>query len=198
MDFPVPFFPGVNAVMYYATAIFASSGLSGVHAQYATVGMGAILILASLLSMVAVERLGRKALLLAGLGGMCVTTVLLVGSMKLAERGHGWAQFTSVASVIVFVVFFALGPGPIPWFLASELFTEGARAPAMSVVAGVNWSSTLLITFAFPLVEAHMKAYTFLIFTVFLVAFFVYTMMKVPETKGKRIDEIQAELRQRL
>ena len=184
--------------MFYATAIFGSAGLSGINSQYATIGMGGVFVVASLLSMGVVERLGRKLLLLVGLGGMCITTVLLVVFMKLVESDYDWAQYMSVASVMLFVMFFALGPGPIPWFIASELFTEGPRAPAMSVVAGVNWSSTLLITFAFPLIEVYTKEYTFLIFTAFLVGFVVYTVLKVPETKGKRIDEIQAEMRQRL
>ncbi|OQV21176.1 Solute carrier family 2, facilitated glucose transporter member 3 [Hypsibius exemplaris] len=191
-------FSGINAVMFYSTAIFVSSGLSGEDAQYATIGMGGIFVLASIVSMTVVERLGRKVLLLGGLAGMCVMTILLVAFMKLTAAGMAWASYLSVTSVMLFVVFFAIGPGPIPWFIASELFTEGPRAPATSVVAGVNWSSTLLITFAFPLVETSLGEYTFLIFTGCLVGFVVYTILKVPETKGKRIDEIQAEMRQRL
>jgi MFS family permease len=168
--------------MFYSSSIFVNAGLSGIDALYATIGMGGIFVIISGLSMAIVDRLGRKILLLTGLGGMCVMTVFLV----------------SVASVMVFVIMFAIGPGPIPWFIASELFTEGPRAPATSVVAGVNWSSTLLITLTFPYIARVAHEYTFLIFTGFLVGFVAYTYIKVPETKGKRIDEIQAEMRQRL
>ncbi|GAV05842.1 hypothetical protein RvY_15913 [Ramazzottius varieornatus] len=192
-------FSGINAVMFYSTAIFTSAGMVGVHAQYATVAMSSIFVVASTIACLVVDKLGRRILLLAGLIGMCITTILLVVFMKLMiNEGMEWASYASVFSVILFVVFFAYGPGPIPWFLASELFTQGPRAPATSVVAGVNWLSTLIITFTFPLIESNLNEYTFLIFTTCLVGFIVYTYMKVPETKGKRIDEIQAEMRQRL
>ena len=161
--------------------------------------MGAIFVLASAIACVVVERLGRRILLLASLIGMSIMTVLLVVFMKLMQNpGMEWASYASVTAVILYVVMFSFGAGPIPWFIASELFTQGPRAPATSVVAGVNWLSTLIIAFTFPLVEAALREYTFLIFTTCLLGFVVYTYMKVPETKGKRIDEIQAEMRQRL
>lgn len=191
-------FSGINAVMFYSSQIFVSAGLTGIASLYATIGMGGIFVLATIFSMGIVERAGRKSLLLTGLCGMFVTTILLVVFMSLMSSGHAWAKYLSVASVMVFVVVFAIGPGPIPWFIASELFTQGPRAPAMSIVAATNWSSTLLITFTFPMIEAQLKEYTFLIFTGFLLGFVVYTFLNVPETKGKKIDEIQAEMRQRL
>lgn len=191
-------FSGINAVMFYSTSIFSQAGLMGVESQYATIGMGGVFVLATIVSMSIVEKAGRKSLMLVGLGGMLIMTVLLVVFMSLMNAGHVWAQYLSVASVMVFVIMFAIGPGPIPWFIASELFTQGPRAPAMSVVAGVNWLSTLVITLGFPSIAPLMHEYTFLVFTVCLIGFVVYTYLKVPETKGKRIDEIQAEMRQRL
>ncbi|XP_055333598.1 solute carrier family 2, facilitated glucose transporter member 1-like [Paramacrobiotus metropolitanus] len=191
-------FSGINAVMFYSTSIFSSCGMHGIYALYATIGMGAIFVVATGVSMVVVEKAGRKILLLIGLGGMLVMTILLVVFMRLMDSGYEWASYLAVISVMLYIILFAIGPGPIPWFIASELFTQGPRAPAMSVVAGVNWSSALFITLTFPMIVNVAKEYTFLIFTGFLVGFVVYTYLKVPETKGKRVDEIQAEMRQSL
>lgn len=102
--------------MFYSTAIFTSAGMVGVHAQYATVAMSSIFVVASTIACLVVDKLGRRILLLAGLIGMCITTILLVVFMKLmANEGMEWASYASVFSVILFVVFFAFGPGPIPW-----------------------------------------------------------------------------------
>ncbi|XP_055331034.1 solute carrier family 2, facilitated glucose transporter member 1-like [Paramacrobiotus metropolitanus] len=200
---------GINAVMFYSTQIFRSAGLDAQSALYATIGMGVVNIGMTVVSVFLVEKAGRRTLLLIGYAGMLVTCVLLSCSMLIFDSGvapvwnpaavnpFGFFAYFSIVFVIVYVIMFATGPGSIPWFLVSELFTQGPRAAANSIAVGTNWLCSLIIAIAFPFVQTAIEEYTFLVFAGLLVIFVVYTRLRVVETKGKTQDEVQAELRQR-
>ncbi|CAK9299702.1 unnamed protein product [Gordionus sp. m RMFG-2023] len=106
---------GINAAMFFSTGIFISAGLSSGSAIYATCGMGTINVLMTVLSMVIIEKAGRRTLYLLGLAGMWVCSILLTLTLALGSKGdkkqQGIASYFSVAFVIVFVCFFAIGPG---------------------------------------------------------------------------------------
>ena len=106
-------YSGINAVMFYSSAIFTGAGMDYVVALYATAGMGAIFTIATVVSVFTVERLGRRTLLLSGLIGDAVTTVTLVIFMVLAKNGAQFATYLSMLSVFLFVIFFAIAPGPV-------------------------------------------------------------------------------------
>ena len=93
-------------------------------------------------------------------------------------------------SVLFYVVFFAVGPGSIPWMITAELFSQGPRPAAMSVAVLVNWSANFFIGIGFPTMQTALENYTFLPFSVFLAMFWCFTYRKVPETKNKTFDEI--------
>uniref|UniRef100_A0A915KEK4 Major facilitator superfamily (MFS) profile domain-containing protein n=1 Tax=Romanomermis culicivorax TaxID=13658 RepID=A0A915KEK4_ROMCU len=84
--------------------------------------------------------------------------------------------------------------GSIPWFYVSECFEQGARGLANSIAVGTNWFATFLIGCSFPPVQRALKEYTFLIFTVCLLFFMIFFHVYLPETKGKSIDQVTAEL----
>ena len=88
------------------------------------------------------------------------------------------------------MVFFAVGPGSIPWMITAELFSQGPRPAAMSVAVLVNWSANFFVGIGFPTMQTTLENYTFLPFSVFLALFWVFTYRKVPETKNKTFDEI--------
>lgn len=87
--------------------------MDSIAALYATVAMGGIFTLATIVAVVAVERFGRRPLLLSGLIGDAVTTVMLVIFMVLSKDGSEWASYLSMISVFLFVIFFAIAPGPV-------------------------------------------------------------------------------------
>jgi SP family facilitated glucose transporter-like MFS transporter 1 len=91
---------------------------------------------------------------------------------------------------LFYVVFFAVGPGSIPWMITAELFSQGPRPAAMSVAVLVNWSANFFVGIGFPTMQTTLENYTFLPFSVFLALFWVFTYKKVPETKNKTFDEI--------
>lgn len=101
-----------------------------------------------------------------------------------------WIWWLSVVSTLFYVVFFAVGPGSIPWMITAELFSQGPRPAAMSVAVLVNWSANFFVGIGFPTMQTTLENYTFLPFSVFLALFWVFTYRKVPETKNKTFDEI--------
>lgn len=139
---------GINAVMFFSTKIFKMAQLSDENAQYATMGMGAINVLMTLVSLVLVEKAGRKQLLLIGFTGMFFDTILLTIAMVNVESAL-WISYLAILFVFVFVVMFATGPGSIPWFMVSELFTQSARPAATSLAVCVNWTANFMVGLGF-------------------------------------------------
>ncbi|XP_008316719.1 solute carrier family 2, facilitated glucose transporter member 1-like [Cynoglossus semilaevis] len=184
---------GINAVFYYSTGIFQKAGVS--QPVYATIGTGVVNTAFTVVSLFVVERVGRRPLHLTGLMGMSVSAVCLTVAMALLDQ-LPWMSYLSIAAIFSFVAFFEIGPGPIPWFIIAELFSQGPRPAAIAVAGFSNWSSNFLVGMCFPYIEQLCGPYVFIIFTVLLLGFFVFTYFKVPETKGRTFDEIAAGFRQ--
>ncbi|XP_060930779.1 solute carrier family 2, facilitated glucose transporter member 1-like [Limanda limanda] len=184
---------GINAVFYYSTGIFERAGVS--QPVYATIGAGVVNTAFTLVSLFIVERVGRRPLQLIGLMGMAISAIFLTVAMALLDQFR-WMSYLSIAAIFSFVAFFEIGPGPIPWFIVAELFNQGPRPAAIAVAGFSNWTSNFLVGMSFQYIEQLCGPYVFIIFTVLLLGFFVFTYYKVPETKGRSFDEIAAGFRQ--
>ncbi|XP_045510236.1 glucose transporter type 1 isoform X5 [Colias croceus] len=192
---------GINAVFYYSTSLFTSSGLTEESAKFATMGIGAIMVGMTLVSLPLMDRTGRRTLHLYGLGGMFIFSIFITISFLIKEFfGYvqemiDWMSYLSVVSTLSFVVFFAVGPGSIPWLITAELFSQGPRPSAMAIAVLVNWMANFVVGIGFPSMKALLENYTFLPFSVFLAIFWIFTYKKVPETKNKTFEEILALFR---
>ncbi|XP_067447353.1 solute carrier family 2, facilitated glucose transporter member 1-like [Thunnus thynnus] len=184
---------GINAVFYYSTGIFERAGVP--QPVYATIGAGVVNTAFTVVSLFIVERVGRRPLQLTGLMGMAFSAVLLTVAMALLDQLR-WMSYVSIVAIFSFVAFFEIGPGPIPWFIVAELFSQGPRPAAIAVAGFSNWSANFLVGMGFQYVEQLCGPYVFIIFTVLLLGFFVFTYFKVPETKGRTFDEIAAGFQQ--
>ncbi|KAF4022826.1 hypothetical protein G4228_014854 [Cervus hanglu yarkandensis] len=121
----------------------------------------------------------------ATIGAGVVNTIFTVVSDH-----YSWMSFICIGAILVFVAFFEIGPGPIPWFIVAELFGQGPRPAAMAVAGCSNWTSNFLVGLLFPSAAFYLGAYVFIVFTAFLVIFWVFTFFKVPETRGRTFEEI--------
>uniref|UniRef100_A0A1I8EFC7 MFS domain-containing protein n=1 Tax=Wuchereria bancrofti TaxID=6293 RepID=A0A1I8EFC7_WUCBA len=205
-------FSGINVAMFFSTMIFEGAGL-GEKAVYATLVMGLINVLMTVISVYLVDhpKCGRVMLLMIGLIGMFFSSIAIVifisvyNQIKQAtsgqhipltsdQTGNKWASYPACLFVFLFVIFFATGPGSIPWFFVSELFSSGARGAANSVAAATNWTANFLVGTSFEFLNQMLHQYTFLIFSGFLAFFAFFTWMYVPETKGRSVEDIQEEL----
>lgn len=185
---------GINAVFYYSTELFISSGLTGESAKFATIGIGVIMLFMTLVSIPMMDRTGRRTLHLYGLGGMFIFSIFITISFLIKEM-IDWMSYLSVVSTLGFVVFFAVGPGSIPWMITAELFSQGPRPAAMSIAVLLNWLANFTVGIVFPIMKTHLENYTFLPFSVFLGIFWIFTYKEVPETKNKTFEEISAIFR---
>jgi SP family facilitated glucose transporter-like MFS transporter 1 len=151
-------------VIFFSTNIFEQSGLKDDSATFATMGMGAINVLMTLISLVLVERAGRKTLLLIGFGGMAIDTLFLTIVLNFTVSPTATARTTLILEfqktepklsylciilIFVYIVMFASGPGSIPWFLVAEMFNQSARPTAASLAVCTNWTANFLVGLAF-------------------------------------------------
>ncbi|XP_036386297.1 solute carrier family 2, facilitated glucose transporter member 1 [Megalops cyprinoides] len=184
---------GINAVFYYSTSIFEKAGVA--QPVYATIGAGVVNTAFTVVSLFVVERAGRRSLHLIGLLGMAGSAVLMTIALALLDKLK-WMSYVSIVAIFSFVAFFEIGPGPIPWFIVAELFSQGPRPSAFAVAGFSNWTANFIVGMGFQYVQKWCGPYVFIIFTLLLLGFFVFTYFKVPETKGRTFDEISAGFRQ--
>lgn len=174
-------------MFYYSTGIFQDAGVQ--EPIYATIGAGVVNTIFTVVSLFLVERAGRRTLHMIGLGGMAVCSVFMTISLLLKDEYEAMS-FVCIVAILVYVAFFEIGPGPIPWFIVAELFSQGPRPAAMAVAGCSNWTSNFLVGMFFPSAAAYLGAYVFIIFAAFLVFFLIFTFFKVPETKGRTFEDI--------
>ncbi|XP_043482006.1 glucose transporter type 1 isoform X5 [Leptopilina heterotoma] len=192
---------GINAVFYYSTSLFISSGLTEESAKFANIGIGSIMVVMTIVSIFLMDRTGRRTLHLYGLGGMFIFSIFITISFLIKEFfGYvqemiDWMSYLSVVSTLSFVMFFAVGPGSIPWMITAELFSQGPRPAAMSIAVLVNWMANFVVGIGFLKMKSALENYTFLPFSAFLAIFWIFTYKKVPETKNKTFEEILALFR---
>ncbi|KAM9341497.1 solute carrier family 2, facilitated glucose transporter member 2 [Symphorus nematophorus] len=182
-------FSGINAIFYFSTSIFARAGVS--QPVYATIGVGAINTVFTMVSVALVDRAGRRTLTLAGLGGMCCCAIAMTVGLKFQSE-FGWMSYVSMSAIFLFVSFFEIGPGPIPWFIVAELFSQGPRPAAIALAGCCNWTSNFIIGMTFMYIQALLGCYVFILFAGLLLGFTLFTYLRVPETKGKTFEEIAA------
>lgn len=180
---------GINAIFYFSTAIFTRAGVG--QPVYATIGVGVINTIFTMVSVALVDKAGRRTLTLVGLGGMCCCAIAMTVGLKF-QSDYSWMSYVSMSAIFLFVSFFEIGPGPIPWFIVAELFSQGPRSAAMALAGCVNWTSNFIIGMTFSYIQALLGAYVFVLFAVLLLGFTVYTYLRMPETKGKTFEEISA------
>lgn len=157
---------GINVAMFYSTTVFRGAGLNPTEATYATIAMGTINVLMTIVSVWLVDhpKFGRRSLHLGGMVGMFFSTIALVVALSIQiNSGAVWASYSAIGFVILFVVGFAVGPGnlinfktrnesvpgPIPWFFVSEIFPSSAVGNATSIACMVNWTANLLVGLLF-------------------------------------------------
>src|SRR4030095_8734497 len=188
---------GINAVIYYSDRIFAAAGFSTPQAQTmaTTWAIGAVNVLATLIAIAFIDKLGRRPLLLARLVGMCVSLVAVGLAFFSAGKGamSSTAGVVTLIALVVFIISFAFSLGPVVWTVINEIFPGRVRGRAVAVATAVNWGAAFLVSeFFLTLVEAIGESWTFWLFAFFCVVGGIWIYRQVPETKGRSLEQIQA------
>ncbi|ERL88448.1 hypothetical protein D910_05834 [Dendroctonus ponderosae] len=182
---------GVNAVLFYTNKIFQQSGGSLSPGQ-CSILVGAVQVFATLGSTLLIDRAGRKILLVLSDLVMCISLAGLGLYFYLSEFMDLAAySFIPLMSVALFIVFFSIGLGPIPWMIVSEIFSPKTRGVASSISASLNWFLAFLITNQFAnMISAIGIGPTFMGFSVLCGLGTGFIVILVPETKGLSTEEV--------
>ncbi|GBF98053.1 D-xylose-proton symporter-like chloroplastic [Raphidocelis subcapitata] len=185
---------GQPSVLYYAQQIFQRAGFaSGAAAAEISVLLGAFKLAMTIVAVLTVDKLGRRPLLLAGVGGMVVALLAL----GLAQGGDGSAEgaaaTVSVVALLLYVGCYQCSFGPISWLIVGEVFPLAVRSQAIALAAVLNYGSNFGVSLALPSVEAGIGLpATYLGFAAVGVVALASIYFTVPETKGKTLEEIEA------
>jgi len=151
-------------------------------------------VLLTLVAIQLIDKAGRRALLLTGLAGMGVCLLLLALGFLIGSSSPALGWITAV-SLAAYVGFFAVGLGPVFWLLIAEIFPLYFRGRAMGAAAISNWTFNLLVTVSFQnMIELFGRPGTFLVYAILTAGAFVFTWVLVPETKGRSLEQIEADL----
>lgn len=183
---------GINAVVFYASSIFADSG-STISPGLCTIIVGVVQVIATYISTLLMDRAGRRLLLLISDSVMALLLFVMSIFYYYNDRYDMSAYgFIPLASVALFIVVFSIGFGPIPWLMMGEIFPANIKGPASSLAASLNWIFAFTVTKMFgPMKEEFGMSTTFGCFTMVCVFGTVFVYLLVPETKGKSMEDIQ-------
>jgi sugar porter (SP) family MFS transporter len=190
-------FTGVNAFMYYTPMILKETGLGTSAALIATIGNGLVAVVATLIGMWLINRMGRRTILLMGLSVVVLAQIFLGVVMNFMP--HSLLQsYLALGGVLVFLFFMQMCIGPVYWLLMSELFPTHVRGLMNGISVGIFWIFNAIVAFAFPVMLSVMGGMTFFLFAVINIGSIVFCTLWLPETKGMTLEEIEQFMQRRL
>lgn len=193
----IPFFQqftGINAIMFYVPVLFSTIGFGQDASLYSAVIVGAVNVVATLVSLGTVDKWGRKFLFLEGGVQMLICQVIIAiilalkfGGTKELSKGEAMGI---VILVCIYVSAFAWSWGPLGWLVPSEIFPLETRSAGQAITVGTNLVFTFVIAQAFLTILCHFKYGIFLFFAGWVVIMTIFVALFLPETKGVPIEEM--------
>jgi sugar porter (SP) family MFS transporter len=188
-------FMGINTIIYYAPTLLTDIGFGSSGAILANVLIGAVNMLMTLPAMRLIDRTGRKPLLVVGSVGMLAAMALL-GVTNVAGLSYGPVLVTvTLGCIALYIASFAVSWGPVQWVMLPELFPFRVRGSAVGVCVIFNWLFNMAVALVFPVLLAQFGAGPiFLFFALTAVLGFLFVRRRLPETKGRSLEEIERDL----
>jgi MFS transporter, SP family, arabinose:H+ symporter len=181
---------GINVIFNYAQEIFSSAGYSVSDILFNIVITGSVNLIFTFIGMFTVDKLGRKALMLMGSGGLAGIFAVIGGMYFFHLQG-----LPLLIMVVAAIACYAMSLAPVTWVVLSEIFPNRIRGAAMSVATFALWAACFVLTYTFPLLNQLLKASgTFWLYGLICLLGFWFIFKKLPETKGKSLEEIEREL----
>ncbi|CZG69577.1 sugar porter family MFS transporter [Legionella pneumophila serogroup 1] len=181
---------GINVVIYFAPEIFKNLGLGSTTGQIlATMGIGLVNLLVTIIAILYVDKLGRRKLLLLGFAG----TSLSLFALSLFSLNHvAWLSYLSVICLMVYIFSFAISVGPIPHIAMAEIFPLHVRGAGMGMSSMSNWSFNTIVIFSFPVLHQMFGIeVTFVLYAVICFLGFIYAYIYMPETRNISLEQIE-------
>lgn len=184
---------GINTILYYGSLLFAEHipKQSDASALLANVIIGLTNLAFTIVAMFAVDRFGRKSLLLWTTAGMALSLLALATASYMHAAGLLLLVF-----ILLYVASFATGMGPVVWIVMAEVFPTRVRSRALSLATVCLWLACLLVTGTFlTLINALGVSGTFFVYALISILAYGFVLKTVPETKGRTLEEIESEWR---
>jgi sugar porter (SP) family MFS transporter len=186
---------GINTVIYYAPSLLQGAGFGNSAALLANVVNGAVNVLMTIVAVWLLDKVGRRPLLLSGTAGMAVGMVITALSFLGGSHLTGTLAVVAVIGLLIYTGSFAIGLGPVFWLLIAEIYPLRIRGAAMSVATMANWGANFVVTISFlTLLSAVGGVGAFFLFGFLTLVALGYFWRRVPETKGRSLQEIEREL----
>ncbi len=182
---------GINVIFNYAQEIFSAAGYQVSDILFNIVITGAVNLLFTLVALATIDRFGRRILLLTGILGL----VVIYAALGLLYRLH-LQGMPMLVLVLAAIACYAMSLAPATWVVIAEIFPNRIRASAMSIAVTALWTACFLLTYTFPLLNAALgSAGTFWTYAIICLAGFLFLFFRLPETRGKSLEEIETGTR---
>jgi SP family arabinose:H+ symporter-like MFS transporter len=181
---------GINVIFNYAQEVFSAAGYGVSDILFNIVITGSVNLVFALVGMVTVDRLGRKALMLLGAGGLAAIYAVMGSMYYFQLQGLPLLLF-----VVMAIACYAMSLAPVTWVILSEIFPNRVRGLALSIATFSLWTACFFLTYTFPILNESLGASgTFWLYGAICVLGFWFIAAKLPETKGKTLEQIEHEL----
>jgi len=178
---------GINTVFNYAEEIFTAAGYGVSDTLFNIVITGSVNLIFTLVAMFTVDKWGRKKLMVLGSIGLAVTYILLGSAFYFQLKG-----IAVLSLVVIAIGIYAMSLAPITWVILSEIFPNRIRGAAMAMATFALWIACFILTYTFPLLNKSFGAAgTFWVYAGICLLGFLFILKKLPETKGKSLEEIE-------
>lgn len=185
---------GINTIIYYGPQIFSLAGITtNKNAIFATLLVAITNVLATIIALVLVDRVGRKPLLYVGVSGMAASLFLLAYSFHNLSAFGASPGIVATICLMVYITCFAFSMGPIAWILVSEVFPLQLRGRGVAAATLGSGAANFIVSLTFlSLIKAAGNTVTFIIYGAFCIVTLVFVRFIVPETKGRELESISS------
>ncbi|KNA16175.1 hypothetical protein SOVF_091490 isoform A [Spinacia oleracea] len=186
-------FGGINGICFYVSNIFETAGFSP---SIGTIIYALLQVVITLIGATLIDRVGRKPMLLVSAAGLVVGCLLtaIAFYLKAHELSEKAAAILAVTGILVYISAFSAGMGAVPWVVMSEIFPINVKGVAGSLATLVNWFGAWSISYTFNFLMEWSSWGTFILYAAINAAAIVFIVMVVPETKGRTLEQIQADI----
>jgi SP family sugar porter-like MFS transporter len=178
---------GINIVFNYAEEVFSAAGFGVTDILFNIIVTGTVNLVFTFVAMRTVDRWGRKKLMLFGSGGLALSYLVLGAGYYFSAGG-----FTVLLIVVLAIAVYAMSLAPITWVVLSEIFPNRVRGTAMALATSMLWVASSILVISFPYLNRGLNTHgTFWLYAGICMAGFLFILSRLPETKGRTLEEIE-------